>query len=80
MAQPDHTTLMLETNECYPLNQVGVFTSGVKVKVAQVCLTLCNPPLSMELSGKNTGVGSRSLLQGIFLNQGSNPGLHHGNG
>ena len=32
-------------------------------------------PLSMEFSGKNTGVGSRSLLQGIFLTQGSNPGL-----
>ena len=26
---------------------------------------------------KNTGVGSLSLLQGIFLNQGSNPGLPH---
>ena len=25
--------------------------------------------------GKNTGVGCHSLLQGIFLNQGSNPGL-----
>ena len=28
--------------------------------------------------GKNTGVGSHSLLQGIFLTQGLNPGfLHH---
>ena len=27
--------------------------------------------------GQNTGVGSRSLLQGIFLTQGSNPGLPH---
>ena len=27
--------------------------------------------------GKNTGVGSLSLLQGIFLTQGSNPGLLH---
>ena len=27
--------------------------------------------------GKNTGVGSLSLLQGIFPNQGSNPGLLH---
>ena len=26
--------------------------------------------------GQNTGVGSLSLLQGIFLTQGSNPGLH----
>ena len=30
-----------------------------------------NPP------GQNTGVGSRSLLQGIFPTQGSNPGLPH---
>ena len=28
--------------------------------------------------GKNTGVGSHSLLQGIFPTQGSNPGLLHG--
>ena len=27
--------------------------------------------------GKNTGVGCRSLLQGIFLTQGSNPSLLH---
>ena len=27
--------------------------------------------------GQNTGVGSRSLLQGIFPAQGSNPGLQH---
>ena len=29
------------------------------------------------LPGKNTGMGSHSLLQGIFLTQGSNPGLRH---
>ena len=27
--------------------------------------------------GQNTGVGSHSLLQGIFPTQGSNPGLPH---
>jgi len=27
--------------------------------------------------GQNTGVGSLSLLQGIFPTQGSNPGLPH---
>ena len=32
---------------------------------------------SMEFSGQDTGVGSRSLLQGIFPTQGSNPGLPH---
>ena len=30
-----------------------------------------------DSSGKNTGVGSLSLLQGIFPTQGSNPGLPH---
>ena len=30
-----------------------------------------------DFPGKNTGVGSHSLLQGIFLTQGSNPGLLH---
>ena len=92
------------------------------MKVAQLCLTLCNPmdytvhgilqarilewvafpfsrdplvdpnpgieprspalqadSLSTEPQGKpkNTGVGSLSLLQGIFLTQGSNQGLLH---
>ena len=27
--------------------------------------------------GKNTGVGGHALLQGVFLTQGSNPGLLH---
>ena len=49
----------------------------VKVLVTQSCLMLCDPmvPLSMESLGKNTGVGGHSLLQGIFLTQGSNWGL-----
>ena len=33
--------------------------------------------LSMESLGKNTRVGCHSLLQGIFLTQGSIPGLLH---
>ena len=32
---------------------------------------------SIEFSRPDTRVGSRSLLQGIFPNQGSNPGLQH---
>ena len=46
----------------------------VKVHVAQWCPTeysLRNSP------GRNTGVGSLSLLQGIFPTPGSNPGLLH---
>ena len=30
-----------------------------------------------DFPGKNTGVGCHFLLQGIFLTQGSNPGLQH---
>ena len=52
--------------------------------VSQSCPTLCHTPwsvahqapLSTEFS-KNTGVGSHSLLQGIFLTRGSNLGLLH---
>ena len=48
--------------------------------VAQSCLTLCDPRLLClwDSPGKNTGVGSHSLLQGIFLTQGLNLGLLHG--
>ena len=49
--------------------------------VAQSCL--CDPmdcslpgsPVHGDSPGKNTGVGCHALLQGIFLIQGSNPGL-----
>ena len=50
----------------------------LKVKVTQMCLTLWD---SMDCPwnspGHNIGVGSLSLLQGIFPTQGSNPGLPH---
>ena len=36
----------------------------------------CQAPLSMEIS-RHAKVGCHSLLQGIFLTQGSNPGLLH---
>ena len=44
-----------------------VHRSAVKVKVTQLCLTLCNPPglYSPLISpGQNTGGGSHSLLHG----------------
>ena len=45
------------------------------------CLTLCIPRdrsfCPWNFSGKNTRVGCYSLLQGIFLTQGSNLGLPH---
>ena len=34
-------------------------------------------PHGQNSAGQNTGVGSQSLLQGIFPTQGSNPGLPH---
>ena len=37
----------------------------------------CQAPLSIGFPGKNTGMGCHSLLQGIFLTQGSNLGLLH---
>ena len=53
----------------------------VKVFITLLSPTLCNP---MDCSlcpwnspGKNTGVDSHSLLQRIFLTQGSNSGLQH---
>ena len=44
----------------------------VKVKVTQLCLTLCQ-----NSQGQITGVRSLSLLQGIFPTKGLNPGLPH---
>ena len=56
-----------------------MYLTLLKVKVTQLCPALSDP---MDYSpwdspGQNTGVGSFSLLQGIFPTQGSNPGLSH---
>ena len=71
--------------------RLGHFLSGldfvfcILCLVTQSCPTLCDPmdcspPGSSATGaspGKNTGVGCDALLQGIFLTQGSNPGLLH---
>ena len=57
----------------------------VVVLVAQSCLTLCNSPDCSSpgssvrgiLQARMGGVGCHSLLQRIFLTQGSNLGLVH---
>ena len=51
----------------------------MKVKVAQLYLTHCDPTdySPWNSLGQNTGVGSLSLPWGIFATQGSNPGLPH---
>ena len=48
------------------------------MKVTQSCLTLCDPmDCPWNSPGHSTGVGSLSLLQGIFQAQESNLGLPH---
>ena len=51
----------------------------VKVKCTQACPTFCKVGLYSPWNspGQNTGVGSLSLLNGIFPTQRSNPGLLH---
>ena len=56
----------------------------VHAKSLQSCLTLWPYGLwparflcPWDSAGKNTGVGCHALFQGIFLTQGSNPGLLH---
>ena len=52
----------------------------MRAKLLELCPTLCDPmdcsPLGSSVHGdspgKDTGVGSHALLQGIFLSQGSN--------
>ena len=69
---------MIKKKKILPAMQGGV-------KVAQPYLTLCNPmdsgppgsSVHGDFPGKNTGVGCHSLLQGIFLTQGLNPGFQH---
>ena len=79
---PSRSTQSTElSSPCY----IAASYCAVLCLAAQLCLTLCNP---MDCSlpgssvhgnspGKNTEVGCHALLQGIFLTQGSNPGLPH---
>ena len=67
-----------------PQRLTGVWTELVEVKsLSRVRLFVIpwtvahQAPRSMGFSGMNTGVGCHFLLQGIFLTQGSNPGLPH---
>ena len=63
----------------FPINSCGVLL----FLVPQSCPTLCNlmncslPGSSVHGILQSTGVGSHSLLQGIFLTQGSNMGFSH---
>ena len=73
--------LSLSGEYSWSLSNTGLsFVSPYKkMKVAQLCLTFCN---SMDCSlwnspGQNTGMGSLSVLQGIFPTPESNRGLLH---
>ena len=67
------------------LHRYDAMLCAVLCLVAQFCLTFCKPvdfsppgaSVHGDSPGKNTGVGSLSLLQGIFLTQESNWGLLH---
>ena len=67
-----------------PMNKINFLSyveerTVVVVKVAQSYPTLRPHGLYSPWNspGQNTGVGSLSLLRGIFESQGSNPGLPH---
>ena len=72
-----------------PLSRVWLFATPWTVQNSPDQNTVQNPPgqntaqnspgqnTVQNSPGQNTGVGSLSLLQGIFSTQGSNPGLLH---
>ena len=69
----DHSVFTLWKNEVIEVSEVAqlcptLWTHGLQ---PTRLLSPCNFP------GKSTGVGCHFLLQGIFLTQGSNPGLSH---
>ena len=61
---------LLDCKEIKPVNPKGV--NWKSLSRVQLFVTPWNSP------GQNTGVGSLSLLQGIFPTQGSKPDLPHG--
>ena len=69
--------ILSNKNMCHSLF-VAFYIIIVHVKVSQSCPTLCDPmDCPWNSPGQNTGVGSLSLLQGIFPTKGLNPGLLH---
>ena len=62
-------SLLIRVKVCKSVSRVGLFVTP--------WIVAHQAPPSEDFFGKNTGVGSRSLLQGIFPIQGLNPGLLH---
>ena len=69
MLQQDLMSLLAFTSSCCVCVCVCVSRSVFETPCSSHCL--------WNFPGKNTRVGSHSLLQVIFLTQGSNPGLLH---
>ena len=80
MGKPDHPTCLLRNlyagQEVTVRNGHGTKWSESRSVVSD-SLRLHGLHRPWNSAGQNTGVGSYSLLQGIFPTQGSNPGLPH---
>ena len=71
-------TLRVYLNSAWSRAQAGSMQLKVKGKLlCRVRLFVTPWTSAWNSPGQNTGVGSLSLLQGIFPTQGSNPGLPH---
>ena len=81
-SKPPYLSLKKKKNNCRALTQI-ILIFSVLCLVIQSCLTLCDPmdcslpgsSVHGDSSGKNSGVGCRALLWGIFLTQGLKPCL-----
>ena len=79
------TTIFIKLHKDFCLIEVLICKEmeHVKPKISESCSVVLYSLLPHELyrpwnsPGQNTGVGSLSVLQGIFSTQGSNPGLQH---
>ena len=68
------------TRRVWPNPRRGLYDCQVESETRLVMSTSFRPHglnSPWNSSGQNTGVGSHSLLQGIFPTQGSNPGVLH---
>ena len=61
----------------YQIRNLVYFNPSASHSVVSDSLQLCGLHSPWNSPGQNTGVGSLSLLQGIFPTQGLNPGLPH---
>ena len=75
--EPRSPALQADSLPSEPPGKLKVYESGSDS--TQLCLTLDDPMdyTPWNSPGQNSGVGSLSLLQGVFPTQGSNPGLPH---